>query len=175
MKKVTVFGSSKCRPGDTEYNSAYKIGQLLGEYGFSVATGGYQGTMEAISKGASEYGVEVTGCTTPNLFLGREGGNQYINNEIKSTSLSNRIGDLVGYSNIIIVLPGTIGTLTELLLVWNQEFIKECNEIETTHTIYLHEAFWKPILEEMSDNLKLPLNLIDYFSDEKDLMKKINS
>ena len=40
MKKVTVFGSSKCKPGDNDYNSAYRMGQLLGESGFSVATGG---------------------------------------------------------------------------------------------------------------------------------------
>ena len=175
MKKVTVFGSSKCEPGDNDYNTAYRMGQLLGESGFSVATGGYQGSMEAVSKGASESGVEVTGCTTPNLFLDREGGNQYINNEIKSTNLSNRIGDLVGYSNIIIVLPGTIGTLTELLVAWNQEFIKECNEIESTHTIYLHEEFWKPIIEEMSDDLSLPTSHLNYFSDENDLVDKIEN
>ena len=54
MKRVTVFGSSKCSPGDPAYESAYKIGRLLGEFEFSVATGGYQGTMEAISRGASE-------------------------------------------------------------------------------------------------------------------------
>lgn len=175
MKKVTVFGSSKCKPGDKEYESAFRIGQLLGIAGFNVATGGYQGTMEAISKGASEYGVEVTGCTIPDLFLGRDGGNQYVNNEIKSNDLASRIGDLIHYSNLIIVLPGTIGTLTELLVVWNQEYIKECNEIETSHTIFLHEEFWRPILEEMSNDLKLPLNLLCYFSDENDLMSKINS
>jgi len=175
MKRVTVFGSSKCSPGDPAYESAYKIGQLLGEFKFSVATGGYQGTMEAISKGASEYSVEVMGCTTPDLFLGRKGGNQYLNNEIKSTELSERIGNLIKYSNIIIVLPGTIGTLTELLLVWNQEFIKECNSIERSHTIYLDESFWKPVLEEMSNDLQLPLGVLNYYSDENDLMSKISN
>jgi len=175
MKRVTVFGSSKCSPGDPAYESAYKIGRLLGEFEFSVATGGYQGTMEAISRGASEYGVEVTGCTTPDLFLGRKGGNQYLNNEIESTSLSERIGNLIKYSHITIVLPGTIGTMTELLVLWNQEFIKECNNIERSHTIYLHESFWKPILEEISEDLQLPLSILDYFSDENDLMSKITN
>ena len=173
MKKVSVFGSAKCIPGDIEYEAAYKIRQLLGEAGFSVATGGYQGTMEAVSKGASEYDVEVTGCIVPNLFQGRSDGNQYLSNKIVDNNLSERIGSLIKYSNIIIVLPGTIGTLTELFVVWNQEFIKECNDIESSYNIYLHDSFWRPILEGMSEKLKLPLNLINYFSDENDLIKKI--
>ena len=109
------------------------------------------------------------------MFLGRKGGNQYLNNEIESTSLSERIGNLIKYSHITIVLPGTIGTMTELLVVWNQEFIKECNNIERSHTIYLHESFWKPILEEISEDLQLPLSILDYFSDENDLMNKITN
>ena len=129
--------------------------------------------MEAVSKGASEYDVEVTGCIVPNLFQGRSDGNQYLSNKIVDNNLSERIGSLIKYSNIIIVLPGTIGTLTELFVVWNQEFIKECNDIESSYNIYLHDSFWRPILEGMSEKLKLPLYLINYFSDENDLIKKI--
>ena len=68
MKHITVFGSSRCVKGDQEYIFAESIGSMLGKLGLNVATGGYQGTMEAISKGASKHAVSVIGVTVPSLF-----------------------------------------------------------------------------------------------------------
>ena len=61
MKQITVFGSSRCKEGDSEYEFAESVGSLIGKYGHNVATGGYQGTMEAVSKGAAKQGVKVIG------------------------------------------------------------------------------------------------------------------
>ena len=69
MKHVTVFGSSRCVKGDQEYIFAENIGNMLGKLGHNVATGGYQGTMEAISKGASKHGVNVIGVTVPSFIF----------------------------------------------------------------------------------------------------------
>ena len=51
---VTVYGSSKVRPGDNDYETAVEVGRKLAEAGYAVMTGGYYGVMEAISKGANE-------------------------------------------------------------------------------------------------------------------------
>lgn len=175
MKKITVFGSSKCLPGDSEYVFAYNLGKRLGKCGFSVATGGYQGTMEAVSKGASEHPVEVVGYTVPNLFLGRDGGNKFITKEIATETLAERIGGLINDSEVIVALPGSIGTFTELLVIWNQEYVKECNEMKISHNIYLYEPFWKPIMENMPENLNLPLDLLLYFKNIDDLIEQLES
>ncbi|MCB9247843.1 MAG: hypothetical protein H6613_04515 [Ignavibacteriales bacterium] len=53
-KTVTVFGSSMPKPGEEEYENAYLIGKLLAQKGFNVCTGGAQGIMDAVSKGAVE-------------------------------------------------------------------------------------------------------------------------
>ena len=50
MNHITVFGSSRCKAGESEYVFAEEVGELIGKYGHNVATGGYQGTMEAVSK-----------------------------------------------------------------------------------------------------------------------------
>ena len=58
--KVVVFGSSSCKQGSAEYAEAELLGCLLGKNGFDVVTGGYSGTMEAISKGAANWdGITV--------------------------------------------------------------------------------------------------------------------
>ena len=118
MKHITVFGSSRCVKGDQEYIFAESIGSMLGKLGLNVATGGYQGTMEAISKGASKHAVSVIGVTVPSLFsnMSKDSfevkANEYISKEIQTESLSDRIHHLLENSKAIIVLPGKIGTLT---------------------------------------------------------------
>ena len=49
---VAVFGGSRCRPGDQEYDDSLRLGCMLAEQGYAVCTGGYYGVMEAISRGA---------------------------------------------------------------------------------------------------------------------------
>ena len=173
MKKIAVFGSSKCLPGDSEYIFAYNLGKRLGECGFSVSTGGYQGTMEAVSKGASEHPVEVVGYTVPNLFLGRDGGNKFITKEVTTETLAERIGGLISDSETIVALPGSIGTFTEILVIWNQEFVKECNEMNVSQRIYLYKPFWEPIMKSMPEDLSLPLDLLLYFNNIEDLIQQL--
>ncbi|MCP5062634.1 MAG: LOG family protein, partial [Ignavibacteriae bacterium] len=39
------------------------IGKLLAQNNFNVCSGGFQGIMDAVSKGAKEYGSEAIGIT----------------------------------------------------------------------------------------------------------------
>ena len=52
--KIAIFGASGCIPGSEEYINATELGYQLASCGFDVVTGGYSGTMEAISLGASK-------------------------------------------------------------------------------------------------------------------------
>ena len=61
--RITVFGGSKPRPSQPAYQEALLLGQLLGSQGYTVLTGGYIGTMEAVSRGAAESGGHVIGVT----------------------------------------------------------------------------------------------------------------
>ena len=61
--RISVFGGSSPKPGDLAYEQAYYLGKLIGEAGYTVLTGGYIGTMEAVSRGAAEAGGHVIGVT----------------------------------------------------------------------------------------------------------------
>lgn len=116
MKKtVTVFGSSMPRPGETQYESAYKLGKLLGENGINVCSGGFQGIMDAVSKGAAEAGAEATGVT---VSLYNAMTSKYLTREISCSSLFERLGKLIEIGDAFVVLQGGTGTLLELALVW---------------------------------------------------------
>lgn len=60
---LTVFGGAQVKEGTAAYEEARELGVLLAQNGHTVLTGGYMGTMEAVSRGASEAGGHVIGVT----------------------------------------------------------------------------------------------------------------
>jgi len=116
-KTVTVFGSSLPKSGDKEYENAYLLGQILGNAGINVCSGGYQGIMDAVSKGAFETGVKTFGITvdifgaTPSKFL---------TEQIEMPTLFERLNKLINIGDAYIVLSGGTGTMLELSVVWEK-------------------------------------------------------
>ena len=70
---VSVFGGSAPKPGSPAYEEAQRCGALLAQAGWTVATGGYRGVMEAVSRGAHEAGGHVIGVTCTLIENWREG------------------------------------------------------------------------------------------------------
>jgi len=120
---VAVFGSSASRPGDGEYEDGIKCGRLLAEAGLAVATGGYGGLMEAVCRGAAEAGGTTYGVTAPDVFPKRVGANPWVQRELPADDLVRRIAQLTDLASGFIALPGSIGTLAELVIAWNLAYV----------------------------------------------------
>ncbi len=122
MRTIAVFGSASPQAGDKDYQQAEEIGRKLAQAGFAVSSGGYVGTMEAVSKGAAEAGGHVIGVTCTaieNIREGQKGANRWVAEEISFETLRERMLYLVLNNDGIIVLPGGIGTLVEMSMAWN--------------------------------------------------------
>ncbi len=121
---VSVFGSAAPLPGQPLYQDGLELGRLLGEHGFSVMTGGYCGTMEAVSRGANEAGATVVGVTCRQIEDFRPTGpNSWVNQVQPTDLLSERIEVLTSQADAFIALPGGIGTLVEISMVFNKMVI----------------------------------------------------
>lgn len=117
---ITVFGGSQPKPGDPEYEAALSLGRLLGLNGHSVLTGGYIGTMEAVSRGASLVGAHVIGVTCDQIESFRPiKPNSWVMEERRYKLLYQRIIALIEGCDAAIALPGGPGTLTEISMMWN--------------------------------------------------------
>jgi uncharacterized protein (TIGR00725 family) len=127
QRVVAVFGSSQTVPGSARWIAAEEIGARCAHAGLAVITGGYGGTMEAVSRGASMAGGTVIGVTAPTLFTRRSGANRYVTHEIHTPNLVERIGTLIGKADGIIALPGSIGTAAELIVSWNLNHVARRN------------------------------------------------
>jgi hypothetical protein len=119
--KVAVFGGSSTRPGEGWYEEAHRLGALLGSRGHTVLTGGYNGVMQAASRGCSEIGGHVIGitCTQIEAFRGTK-VNQWVTEEIHFDTLRERMYALIDSCDAAIVMPGGVGTLSELMVMWNE-------------------------------------------------------
>ncbi len=117
---ITVFGGSQPQPGSVAYAEAYELGSLLARAGHTVLTGGYIGTMEAVSRGANEAGGHVVGvtCTEIEIWRGTH-ANAWVKEERHFETFEQRLVELVRACDAAIALPGGPGTLTEIALTWN--------------------------------------------------------
>lgn len=119
--RVTVFGGSKPKPGDAAYQQALRLGTVLGAQGYTVLTGGYIGTMEAVSRGAAEAGGHVIGVTCNEIESWRAvGPNSWVQEEIRLETLRQRLYVLIEECDAALALPGGIGTLAEIAVMWSQ-------------------------------------------------------
>jgi uncharacterized protein (TIGR00730 family) len=125
LKVVTIFGGSEPRVGDPAYEEARRLGGLLARAGLAVLSGGYIGTMEAVSRGAAESGGHVIGVTCDEIEAFRPvGANPWINEERRTATLRERIFSMINGGQAAIALPGGSGTLAEVSLMWNLLYIK---------------------------------------------------
>ncbi len=110
---VSIFGSTRIKPGDEVYTKAEQIGKLLAENGFTVITGGGPGAMEAANKGAFSAGGKSIGL---NIELPLEQKpNPYTNITLNFRYFFVRKVMFVKYAVAYIILPGGFGTMDELL------------------------------------------------------------
>lgn len=142
--KITVFGGSQPKVGEPAYTEAYHLGELIGRLGWTVLTGGYIGTMEAVSRGAAEHGGHVIGVTCEEIERWRPvKANAWVMEERRYATLRERLNGLIDPCDAMIALPGGVGTLTELTLTWNQLLV---NAIPPRPLIALGQG-WKAVLD----------------------------
>ncbi|MCE9647722.1 MAG: LOG family protein [Chloroflexi bacterium] len=117
---ITVFGGAQPKEGTREYDEARLLGKYLAERGHTVLTGGYMGTMEAVSRGADEAGGHVIGVTCSDIEEWRKTRpNAWVKEERRKKTLTERLLGLIEGCDAAIALPGGAGTLTEVSLMWN--------------------------------------------------------
>jgi uncharacterized protein (TIGR00725 family) len=143
-KIITVFGSSRPKPGDAEYEEARALGQALAGRGFAVCTGGYGGTMEAASRGAKEAGGKTYGITAG--FFAR-GANEWVDEEIRKKTWAERLFALIEMGDGFVACKGGTGTLVELAVVW--EMLNK--SVMVAKPFVVLGDFWTPVLERVRE------------------------
>lgn len=171
MAVISIFGSGKSHPDSKEYLFAYSLGKEISKRGFSIATGGYFGLMEAVLKGA-DNSPEKIGVTTE--FYKKRQANSYITKEIRTKTYFQRLEKLIEIADAYIILPGHTGTLLELISVWA---LKQ-RDAKNNNLICVVGDKWKEIflkLKESEFEDEELFNLIQFENDIDDILKLLDN
>jgi hypothetical protein len=156
---VTVFGSARTEPDSPEYKEAEKVGRLLAENGYGVISGGGDGIMGAVNKGAYEAGGQSIG-------LNIELPNEQAPNKFQTHSLFFRYFFIrkvcfLKYTVGVIVFPGGFGTMDEF---FESITLVQTNKINRIPIITVGGEFWQGLFDWMNKGL-----LGNKMIDEEDL------
>ena len=160
-RAVAVFGASWAQDGDALYTESVSLGAALSASGFDVVTGGYGGTMEGVSRGASEARAESLreGVLCSSLFPYRplQGavGNAYLTHTTDECDLLSRIRTMTKRTRIFVVMRGTLGTLTELCCVWNMAALARAAGQEPL-LVLVYRQPWEAALNALGAALAIP-------------------
>eukprot|EP00727_Mastigamoeba_balamuthi_P010950 m51a1_g6478 hypothetical protein (274) ;mRNA; r:105210-107172 len=139
--------------------------------------GGYMGTMEATALGAKQAGGRSYGVVVPKLFVERHrlhGANPNLTGVIATTSLLERIDVLLhGAHDAIVVLPGSLGTLQEIVCAWTELKLAPMHSgPKPPKRVLAWENPWRKVIEGIADSLDFPQELsamIEYVSGVDDV------
>lgn len=117
MKRIGVFCAASDKLAPEYYEMADKLGEQLGALGKELIYGGADsGLMERLACGVKRGGGQVVGVV-PRILEARRRVSRWIDEIVPCNDLSDRKAIMVDRSDILLALPGGIGTLDELFTV----------------------------------------------------------
>lgn len=148
--RVVIFGSARIGPQDAVYQAVYRIARALAEHNIDIVTGGGPGLMEAANRGVKEmvervsrsYGLPID---LPTL---NEPTNKHLDIKSSHRRFSFRLDEFMRLSNAVIVAPGGIGTMLELMYVWQ---LLQVGLINDRPVILFNKENWSGLLTWIKD------------------------
>jgi uncharacterized protein (TIGR00730 family) len=118
--RVTIFGSARAKPGTYVYAEVKRVAAALAGMGCDVITGGGPGLMQAANEGATEANAPERNRSVGirvNLPFEQE-VNPFVEQAFEHKTFFTRLHHFVLTSDAFVVAPGGIGTVLELMMVW---------------------------------------------------------
>ena len=156
-KKIMVcfLGGAAWKETDEPYIQAYDTSKLLAENGYGIVNGGGPGVMKASTKGAHAGGAEVLAVTYhPNKpkrhFEGVDPENDF-DLEVKTLDYFDRTKVMLQTSDIHVIYRGSIGTLSEFGMSWENSYIHEPNN----KPIILFGNHWSGLIKAIQESMSV--------------------
>lgn len=128
--RVTIFGSARAKPGTFVYDEVKRVAGALAELGCDVITGGGPGLMQAANEGAATVqGDDRRGSVGIRVELPFEQEvNPFVGNAFEHKTFFTRLHQFVLMSDAFVVVPGGIGTVLELTMIWQLLQVKHLHD-----------------------------------------------
>ena len=148
--RVAIYGSARIKPEDEIYKNTFELAQMIGKNDMDVVTGGGPGLMEAANYGhrmGSDPEFQSIGLT---IQLPHEQfDNKHLDIKKHFQRFAERLETFMQISNVVVVMPGGIGTALELFYSWQLVQVGHVARVP----IILHGNAWHKIRDWVRDNL----------------------
>jgi uncharacterized protein (TIGR00730 family) len=156
--RVTIFGSARAKPGTFVYEEVKRVAAALAELGCDIITGGGPGLMQAANEGAAAANApernRSVGIRVELPF--EQEVNPFVEQAFEHKTFFTRLHHFVLTSDAYVVVPGGIGTVLEMSMVWQLLQVKHVAEVP----LILVGKMWAELVDWARGNLLKPeLNL----------------
>ena len=158
--RVSIFGSARLKPDTQEYTDIYQLAKILAKNNVDIVTGGGPGLMEAANAGAKDGSSESKSFGLHVDLPFEAAPNGHLDITYHHKKFSSRLDEFMRISHSVIVAPGGIGTVLELMYTWQLIQVGHITE----RPIILVGTMWHGLLEWMKLNLlkKQLINKADF-------------
>lgn len=150
MKTVALYGSARPEPSSEIYQATTEAAQLLAEHGWTIATGGGPGLMEAANIGA-ESTCQGGSCSLGySIYLPFESEtNAAVQLDSHHDNFFTRLKQFTDDCDAFIALPGGYGTLLEIMTVVQLLQVEHM----TDKPLIIVGPMWKKVMHVISAQL----------------------
>ena len=116
-RNIGIFCASSNRMEPVFYEEAKRLGEWIGLQGKTLVYGGANcGLMETLARSVHESGGRVLGVV-PQILVDNNRVSGFIDEMVLTPDLNQRKQGIIDRSDIIIAMPGSVGTLDEVFTV----------------------------------------------------------
>ena len=115
--RVAIFGSARAQPGSPVYEEVRRVATAFASMGCDIVTGGGPGLMQAANEGASIAGAPGSMGIRVELPFEQD-VNPFVEQAFEHQTFFTRLQHFVIASDAFVVVPGGIGTVLEMLMIW---------------------------------------------------------
>ena len=115
--RVAIFGSARAQPGTFVYEEVKRAAAAFAALGCDIVTGGGPGLMQAANEGANAAGAPGSVGIRVELPFEQD-VNPFVMQAFEHETFFTRLHHFVIASDAFVVVPGGIGTVLEMLMIW---------------------------------------------------------
>jgi uncharacterized protein (TIGR00730 family) len=140
--RVAIFGSARAQPGTFVYDEVKRAAAAFAAMGCDIVTGGGPGLMQAANEGAKSAGAPGSVGIRVELPFEQD-VNPFVEQAFEHETFFTRLHHFVIVSDAFVVVPGGIGTVLEMLMIWQLLQVRHVDNVP----LILVGKMWKGLVE----------------------------
>src|SRR4029450_9999907 len=140
--RVAIFGSAPAQPGTFVYEEVKRAAAAFASLGSDIITGGGPGLMQAANEGAKSAGGPGSMGIRVDLPFEQD-VNPFVEQAFEHETFFTRLHHFVIASDAFVVVPGGIGTVLEMLMIWQLLQVRHVGDVP----LVLVGKMWTELVE----------------------------